>query len=160
MRDGRTRRAVGTVVVAVAVAAATCPQPVAAAWSVPPSQGPAGSAAAALDVQATPVVGAAGLSATRTFTVTWADAPPGPVPVTGYVVSRTSSLLGAGLVSSGTCTGTTLAGVVGVVRPPLSGGTRSCTDVALVQLGVVRYAVTPVYERWVGPRSDWSNPVS
>ncbi|MBM7806986.1 hypothetical protein JOD57_002823 [Geodermatophilus bullaregiensis] len=79
--------------------------------------------------------------------------PPGPTPVTGWQITRESSLLGAGLVSSGTCAGTSANGVPGVAQPTADGSTLTCTDVATVSVGTVRYAVTPVYVRWVGPPS-------
>ncbi|MGX5657572.1 hypothetical protein ACWKWC_22565 [Geodermatophilus nigrescens] len=133
--------------------------PARAAWTIP-GGGTAQAAAAAIPAPATPTVTGAGLPLARTFTVTWSAPPPGPVPITGYRVTRTSSLLGAGLIGQGTCTGLTVLGGISLAQPIQSSGTFACTDVTVGNLGLVQYTVTPVYERWIGPTSAWSTSAS
>ncbi|WP_448642047.1 hypothetical protein [Geodermatophilus sp. URMC 63] len=129
--------------------------PAQAAWSVPGS-GTGAARAGKLVSAAAPSVTGSGPATSRTFTVTWPVPPAGGVPVTGWQVTRDSSLLGAGLVSSGTCAGSSANGVPGVAHPASDGTRLSCTDVATVSVGTVRYTVTPVNVRWVGPPSPWS----
>ncbi|MGX5656207.1 hypothetical protein ACWKWC_15655 [Geodermatophilus nigrescens] len=130
-----------------------------AAWAIP-GGGTAQAAAAAIPAPATPTVTGSGLPPTRTFTVTWTAPPPGPVPITGYRVSRTSSLLGAGVIGAGTCTGLTVLGGISLAQAIQTSGTFSCTDITAGNLGMVQYTVTPVYERWIGPASAWSSHAS
>ncbi|MGX5653754.1 hypothetical protein ACWKWC_03175 [Geodermatophilus nigrescens] len=133
--------------------------PAQAAWAIP-GAGAAQAGAASIPAPATPTVTGSGSLLARTFTVTWTAPPPGPVPITGYRVSRTSDLLGAGIIGSGTCTGGTLLGVISIAQPTLSAGAFSCTDITVGSLGRVQYTVTPVYERWTGPTSTSSLPTS
>ena len=98
--------------------------------------------------------------AARTFTVTWATARPfGGRPATGYVLTRNATLSDAAM-DSGTCKGTVVHGVPGVYVPADPGAaTQTCTDSTTLNLGSVRYTVTPVWTRWVGTASAASTAV-
>ncbi len=138
--------------VAALLAAAT---PASAGWTAT-ARGPGAARAVTMVAADAPSVTGSGITTSRTFTVSWPVPPAGPTPITGWQITRVSSLLGAGLVSSGTCAGSTTSGVPGVAQPTESGGTLTCTDRATVSVGTVRYTVTPVYLRWIGPASPFS----
>lgn len=103
-----------------------------------------------------------GLGVVRTYTLTWprSDVSSG-TPVTGYRITRTSTL-GPAVLGTGTCTGITVVGLGLPAYVPAnpSASTQSCTDISTVDLGVVRYAITPVYGNWTGSPSAPSTPVS
>ena len=136
----------------LAVALLGAPLRADAAWTAT-ARGPGAAGATALVASVAPTVTGSGPVTSRTFTVSWPVPDPFPTPITGWQVVRESSLLGAGLVSNGSCAGTTTDGVPGVTQPARTGTTLTCTDVATVSVGTVRYSVTPVYLRWVGPPS-------
>ena len=152
------RMGVPALVVVAVVLGTAAPAP--AAWGTT-AAGPAVVAATVMPQGNQPTASGSGLL-TRSFTVTWRTSRLAGVPVTGSVIRRHSSLLGAGLVSGGTCSGTSLVGTDSpVYQPADKGGEQlSCTDTSLVSLGTVSYSVTPVFERWSGAPSPWSTPVS
>ncbi|MGY1986470.1 hypothetical protein ACI792_09615 [Blastococcus sp. SYSU DS0669] len=153
------RMGVPLLVVVAVVLGTAAPAP--ATWATRAAAGPAVVAAAVMPPGEQPTASGSGVL-TRSFTVTWRTSHVAGVPVTGYVVRRTSSLLGAGLVSEGTCSGVSLLGIDAPVYVPAdpAAETQSCTDTSLVSLGTVSYTVTPVLERWLGTPSPWSAPVS
>lgn len=110
---------------------------------------------------AAPTVGVAGVyPAARTFTVTWTTAwPYGGRPATGYVLTRTATLSNAAM-DTGSCKGEVVQGVPGVYVPATPrAATQTCTDTTTLNLGSVRYTVTPVHGRWVGNASAASTAV-
>lgn len=135
--------------------------PARAAWNNTGS-GPAAQSAMVMPASLTPTVTmASGLGLVRTYTVTWprTEVHSG-VPVTGYKITRTSTLGGA-VLGLGSCQGVSLLGLSTPVYVPANAAAamQSCTELAVVDLGVVRYSVTPVYGRWTGTSSAWSLPV-
>ena len=102
-----------------------------------------------------------GLGLVRTYTVTWPKTElHAGMPVTAYRVTRTSTL-GVPLLSGGTCSGVTVLGLGFPTYVPadVAAVAHSCTDTSAVDLGVVRYAITPVFGNWVGTTSVWSAPL-
>lgn len=135
--------------------------PARAAWNNTGS-GPAVQSAMVMPASLTPTVTMAnGLGLVRTYTVTWprTEVQTG-VPVTGYTITRTSTR-GSAVLGLGTCQGISLLGLGAPVYVPAEAAAamQSCTEIAVVDLGVVRYSVTPVYGRWTGSSSAWSFPV-
>ena len=132
-----------------------------AAWNNT-GQGQAAQSAMMMPTASAPTVTmATGLGLARTYTVTWPKTEVhAGVPVTGYRIARTSTL-GSALLGSGSCQGVTLLGLGAPVYVPANtaAAVQACTETAVVDLGTVRYSVTPVYGRWTGPSSSWSLPV-
>ena len=153
------RKAVGILVITAALLLAGTSERAQAGWTVS-GPGMANGQAGTLPSIGTPWGAGSGLILARTFTVRWNVPPQGSVPVAGYRIDRMSSLLGAGVISTGTCSGLTVFGVSNVIQPTPVGASLSCTDVNLVAVGSVRYSVTPVYQRWIGPASAWSEPIT
>jgi len=89
------------------------------------------------------------------YTVTWASTEhSGGRGVIGYQIRRTQ-WQGSGLViTSGTCTGTTVNGMPNVFVPSNpEAATQSCTDRDAYNSGTVSYTVVPVMGRWTGAAS-------
>lgn len=135
-------------------------QPASAAWSVS-GAGPARGQAVVVPQGATPSATKATPAPTYlpVYTLTWSTAMlPGGRAVTGYQVQRivwpNTAIARTEAVGAGTCLGTTVNGLPNVFVPANpTAPTQSCTDANAYALGEVRYLVTPVLSRWVGPTS-------
>jgi len=152
-------------VAAVAVVGLSGTTPAQAAWGTA-GVGAGRQAAMTMPTGSAPTVtmttAVVGLGLVRTYTVTWPRTElHAGMPVTAYRVTRTSTL-GVAVLSGGTCSGVTVLGLGFPTYVPadVAALTHSCTDTSAVDLGVVRYAITPVYGNWVGTPSVWSAPVS
>ena len=131
-----------------------------AAWRLTSPAAPAMAAATTVAAGQAPTVRGVNLGVLGyQFTVSWpASSMMNGQPVTGYVVTGMSSASGgsASVLASGTCAGVNLLGFgVGAAVPHIAGAIQSCTDGSLVNLGTVKYQVTPVYGNWRGTPSPW-----
>ena len=132
--------------------------PASAAWGVR-GAGPARAQAVVIPQAAAP-------TATKTtpapqylpvYTVTWTTTKhSGGRGVIGYRVLHTT-WRGTGVVTGGTCAGTTVAGVPNVYVPADPNAPKqSCTDTDVYVDGTVTFTVIPVMGRWSGATSPSS----
>lgn len=132
-----------------------------AAWTTR-SAGTAAQAATTMPAGPVPTVTTATvLGVGYVYTLTWPTTRVhSATPVTGYRITRTSQ---AGpVLGLGTCSGVTVVGLGAPAYVPVNAAApqQSCTDIAVLPLGQVRYTVTPVYGRWTGTPSGWSPAVN
>jgi hypothetical protein len=132
-----------------------------AAWAVL-GAGPAAAVADTMPAGATPTVAVIGADLARAVVVTWDTSWAGGRPADGYVVTRTGSELGGGLVTAGSCAGIAAPGDVSRTYVPAGPAEtqQTCTDLSVAALGTVTYTVTPVFGRWYGKPSAPSEPIT
>lgn len=154
-----------TLTVALAVlltgSLALAPAPdAAAAWRLTSAATPAMAKATAIAAQRSPTVRGVDLGTLGyRYTVSWpASAMMNGQSVTGYLVTRMSPAVGGGTsaLAGGTCAGISILGLgAGPAVPHAASAIQSCTDDSLVNLGAVKYQITPVYGNWRGQPSTW-----